>query len=127
MRCIKRNIGHLCHDEPRDSDSKKTKSVIGASTADESESQSDMVRSSIDQTANSMAPPSFNGSLGAGAGQAAKSSFDASAALGRGNPLQLVQPTALSSLQRTMNTGNMNQCRPFAAVLPSGMPFARVH
>ena len=37
-RCIKRNIGHLCHDEPRDSESRKSKSVVGdTSVADDSE------------------------------------------------------------------------------------------
>ncbi|CVK94516.1 uncharacterized protein FMAN_03587 [Fusarium mangiferae] len=32
-RCIKRNIGHLCHDEPLDDDSKKSKSVHTTQTA----------------------------------------------------------------------------------------------
>ncbi|KAM5359735.1 hypothetical protein ACJA88_015052 [Fusarium oxysporum] len=32
-RCIKRNIAHLCHDEPRDDDSKKSQSVQTAQTA----------------------------------------------------------------------------------------------
>lgn len=106
-RCIKRNIGHLCHDEPRDSESKKTKSVLEGSTVDESASQSD-IRSSIDQSANAMGPPSFD----AGAGQASKSAFNAGA-LGRSNPLQLVQPTPVTGIQpNAINTGNANQCRP---------------
>lgn len=118
MRCIKRNIGHLCHDEPRDPDSKKAKSVMGASTVDESESQSEMGRNSIDQTtAGSMGPPpsSFDGSsLSAGSGQATKPSFDASA-LGRGNPLQLVQPTPVSGIQaNALNSSSMNQFAGFS-------------
>ncbi|KAF5700482.1 regulator of drug sensitivity 2 [Fusarium mundagurra] len=31
-RCIKRNIGHLCHDEPRDDDSKNRKTIQTAQT-----------------------------------------------------------------------------------------------
>lgn len=49
-RCIKRNIGHLCHDEPRDADSKKARSTQGTSVIDESETRSEAARSSIDQT-----------------------------------------------------------------------------
>lgn len=119
QRCIKRNIGHLCHDEPRDSPSnlKKAKSVLETSTvADESESQSDLRQGSRELPAGSMGPPSSFDSSGLdaapGPGQAPKTSFDASA-LGRGNPLQLVQPTPVSGIQANANalTSNMNQCR----------------
>ena len=84
---------------------------MGASTVDESETQSEMARSSIDHTANSMRPPSFDAGMGAGTGQAVKSAFDTSS-LGRGNPLQLVQPTPVSGIPaNTLNSSNMNQCR----------------
>jgi hypothetical protein len=119
MRCIKRNIGHLCHDEPRDPDSKKsTKSVLGTSTIDESETRSELARSSIDHgAATSMGPPSsFDGSLTATAGQARKAVFDA-AALGQGDPLQLVQPTPVSGIQRPSLNSSMNQCRSSVALL----------
>ena len=109
MRCIKRNIGHLCHDEPREADSKKTKTGLGGSAADDAESQSDMGRTSIDQASTVLRASSFDGSLGAGPSQSAKSSFDA-AALGRNNPIQLVQPSPLSGIQGTAISGNMNQC-----------------
>ena len=124
MRCIKRNIGHLCHDEPREGDShKKTKSttsssVPGPSTIDESEPQSEPQsemghNNSIDQTANTMRPPSFDGSgLSAGPSQqAAESAFNARA-LGRAaNPLQLVQPTPGPDIQGNALSGDMNECR----------------
>lgn len=87
---------------------------MGASTVDESETQSEMARSSIDHTATSMRPPSFDAGMGAGTGQAAKSAFDASS-LGRGNPLQLVQPTPVSGIQaNTLNSSNMNQFAGFS-------------
>lgn len=122
QRCIKRNIGHLCHDEPRDfpSNSKKAKSVLAPSVADESDARSDMRRTSREQQAASMrCPSSFDNSgldaAASGPGQAGKTSFDASA-LGRGNPLQLVQPSPVSGIQAdasaSANTiaSSMNQC-----------------
>ena len=92
---------------------------MSASVADESDALSDMRQTSREQQAGSMGPPSSfdNSGLDAtpGSGQAPKTSFDASA-LGRGNPLQLVQPTPVSGLQANANpnantmTGNMDQC-----------------
>lgn len=116
MRCIKRNIGHLCHDEPREADSSKksqSSSVPGQTTVDESEGQSsELGRNSIDHTANAMRPPSFDGgaSLGAGPNQATDSPYNARA-LGRTNPLQLVQPTAGSDVQGNALTGDMSERR----------------
>ncbi|KAM7220206.1 Meiosis protein SPO22/ZIP4 like domain containing protein [Rhypophila decipiens] len=104
-RCIKRNIGHLCHDEPRDQDSRKSKSVLAASSVRESDTQSDIGRSTMDQTAGSMGPPPFD-TTGISTGHA--QAVDA-AALGRSNPLQLVQPTAVSGIQPSALSSNMNQ------------------
>ncbi|KAH9898758.1 meiosis protein SPO22/ZIP4 like-domain-containing protein [Xylariomycetidae sp. FL2044] len=87
-RCIKRNIGHLCHDEPRDPDAKKPKGSHETPGHDESDLQPDISRSSIDQNINSMAPPGFDGTRAA---QSTKPGFG-TAALGQGNPLQLVTP-----------------------------------
>lgn len=91
--------------------------MLGASTVDESESQSEIGRNSRDQVAGSMGPPSsFDGSglsAATGSGQPTKTSFDASA-LGRGNPLQLVQPTPVSGIQAQANpltNSSLNQCR----------------
>ncbi|KAL8336003.1 hypothetical protein RB601_000036 [Gaeumannomyces tritici] len=97
-RCIKRNIGHLCHDEPREHETKKAKSsTMGASTVDETETQSDMAQSSVaDQGIGSMGPPPpFDHGMDSGGGtQAGKpTGFGAMAPLGQGNPL-LVQQQA---------------------------------
>lgn len=107
-RCIKRNIGHLCHDEPRDNESRKSKSVIAPSTVGESDVQSDLGRSAMDQTAGSMGPPAFDASISSRPAHAAKSAFEA-ATLGTGNPLQLVQPTAVSSIQANALSSTLGQ------------------
>ncbi|KAJ9138628.1 Transcription factor [Pleurostoma richardsiae] len=114
-RCIKRNIGHLCHDEPRDHESKKSRSVMGgASTIDESETRSEMTRSSIDQTANALRAASLDASVSTGAGQPAKSGFDAGS-LGRGNHIQLVQQNPATGIQaNALSSSNMNQFAGFS-------------
>ncbi|GKT56459.1 transcriptional regulator [Colletotrichum tofieldiae] len=104
-RCIKRNIGHLCHDEPRDPDSKKAKSSHAPSAVDESETtQSELARSSIDQSAaGSMGPPPpFD----------RKASAFGAAVLGQGNPLHLVSPGSVSGMPG--NGSNMNQFAGFS-------------
>ncbi|TDZ15113.1 Zinc cluster transcription factor acuM [Colletotrichum orbiculare MAFF 240422] len=104
-RCIKRNIGHLCHDEPRDADSKKAKSSHATSVVDDSETtQFDMARGSIDQSAaGSMGPPPpferKHSGFGAGV-------------LGQGNPLHLVSPGSVSGMPG--NGSNMNQFAGFS-------------
>ncbi|KAJ3472551.1 hypothetical protein NLG97_g10899 [Lecanicillium saksenae] len=92
-RCIKRNIGHLCHDQPRESDTKKPKTGSKPGSVDESEAGS--------STSTAMGPPPFNGR------QRSDSGFGN--VLGQGNGLGMVpnldmQPGALNA------TGNMNQC-----------------
>ncbi|CRK22638.1 hypothetical protein BN1708_003577 [Verticillium longisporum] len=106
-----RNIGHLCHDEPRDPDTKKpNKALHGASTVEDSETQSqcqsqpDLARSSIDQSPGAMGPPpSVETRLDAnsrqGSGSGARPGAFGSAVLGQGNPLQLVSPSPVSGLQ----------------------------
>ncbi|KAK3490394.1 uncharacterized protein B0T23DRAFT_381679 [Neurospora hispaniola] len=100
-RCIKRNIGHLCHDEPRDTESRKAKSVLGTSTLHDSESQPDIGRNATDKT---MRPPGFDGGMGNGSVQVA-----GAAAVGRGAPLQLVQPGSVAGIQASALGGSMNQ------------------
>ncbi|RFU77093.1 hypothetical protein TARUN_5138 [Trichoderma arundinaceum] len=109
-RCIKRNIGHLCHDEPRESDPKK-KTVVSknASTAsvDDSDnmSQSDLGHSSISSAMGP--PPTFDG---------ARQRANSGLGLGQGNPLSLVQPDSSSGLQANAlnNNGNANQFAGFS-------------
>ncbi|KAF5612675.1 transcription factor [Fusarium subglutinans] len=105
--CIKRNIGHLCHDEPRDADSKKAKSVQSTqsiqapSVVDESDAQSDMARSSISSTMGPP-PPAFDTTR-----QRGSKSFGG--VLGQGSPLSIVQPSQVSGLQgNALNNGNSN-------------------
>ncbi|KAK3392503.1 hypothetical protein B0T20DRAFT_361119 [Sordaria brevicollis] len=104
-RCIKRNIGHLCHDEPRDTESRKAKSAMATSTVHDSESQSDIGRNPMDKT---MRPPGFDGGMGNGPVQVANA-----AAVARGGPLQLVQPGSVAGIQGNALGGSMNQ---FAAL-----------
>ncbi|OAA41312.1 hypothetical protein NOR_05390 [Metarhizium rileyi] len=108
-RCIKRNIGHLCHDEPRDADAKKPKNgKTSSAPVDESDAQSqapaDVACSSI--TSN-MGPPSFDGMR-----QRSASGFGAGV-LGQSNSMPLVTPSAGSGLQgnglSSNGTGNANQ------------------
>ncbi|KAH8677914.1 hypothetical protein BX600DRAFT_140028 [Xylariales sp. PMI_506] len=109
-RCIKRNIAHLCHDEPRDPDSKKSKT---SHAHDETDSQPDVTRNSIDPNDSmtaGMGPPSFEGT---GSSQGAKQAFGSSA-LGQANPLQLVSPSPISPMQNTTSNTNINQFAGFS-------------
>lgn len=85
-RCIKRNIGHLCHDQPREADTQKGKNGKGT------EEQSDTGSVAMPAT---MGPPS---------------NFPAAnAIMASANNLNLVQP----SMQGTgvnNGSGNSNQC-----------------
>ncbi|MBE3042364.1 hypothetical protein IMZ48_07235 [Candidatus Bathyarchaeota archaeon] len=80
-RCVKRNISHLCRDEPRDGDSRKSKSAADSSVVEEPEQQGPEIESSAhqqqqqqqptvqqqqpqpqpQQAAGSMPPPPFEG------------------------------------------------------------------
>jgi len=109
-RCIKRNIGHLCHDEPRDQESRKSKSLAPSTTQD-SGPQLDLGQSSLNQNAGTMRPPSFDSAMSNGPAQATKAAFDAASLAGRSNnPLQLVQPTPVSGIAASA-LGGMSQCR----------------
>ncbi|KAK4221468.1 meiosis protein SPO22/ZIP4 like-domain-containing protein [Podospora fimiseda] len=113
-RCVKRNIGHLCHDEPRDQASVKSKSTVGPSAVhgSTSGSQSDLGHGKLNRSAESMRLPSFDSNLTAGTGQAANAAFDA--ALGQGSQLQLVQPTAVSGVQANALSSSMSQFAGFS-------------
>lgn len=120
---MKRNIGHLCHDEPRESEpKKKTATAKTASTAsvDDSDtmSPSDLGHSSISSAMGP--PPAFDG-----ARQRANSGIGAGGVLGQGNPLSLVQPDASSGLQSSAlsSNGNANQCKPCQKKIGTLPPF----
>lgn len=100
-RCIKRNIGHLCHDQPRESDTKKTKT-----TKSESVDESEGVASSTASTAMGP-PPAFNGRQRSGSGFGG--------VMGQGAGLGMVPNL---DMQPGLNpTGNMNQCT-FSCTFP---------
>ncbi|KAK4245326.1 meiosis protein SPO22/ZIP4 like-domain-containing protein [Corynascus novoguineensis] len=126
-RCIKRNIGHLCHDEPRDHESKRSKS-LASSTAPDSGPQPDIGQSPLNQNAGTMRPPSFDSAMSNGPGQAAKAGFDAATLASRSsNPLQLVQPTPVSGIAASA-LGGMSQFPGFSdAWLASQNPYHDMH
>ncbi|EHA50391.1 hypothetical protein MGG_12739 [Pyricularia oryzae 70-15] len=107
-RCIKRNIGHLCHDEPREHESKKAKSALGTS-ADDSEHQTDTTQTSRDTQAAASTMAAYDGridAVGTGLDNGA-----ATAVLGRGNPL-LVQQSPLTGVRpNAMGSENLNSCK----------------
>ncbi|KAI0395928.1 meiosis protein SPO22/ZIP4 like-domain-containing protein [Xylariaceae sp. FL0594] len=107
-RCIKRNIGHLCHDEPRDPDAKKTKELDHAPARDQSDNQVHLSRTSIDRGASTMEPASFKP---AGPSQGRKPGFGP---LGQRNHLQLVPPNTVSDLQTGTLGSNPNQLAGFS-------------
>ncbi|EQK98809.1 Zn(2)-C6 fungal-type DNA-binding domain protein [Ophiocordyceps sinensis CO18] len=99
-RCIKRNIGHLCHDEPRDADAKKLKNGKGVAMAAVEEADehpppqapTDAGRNSV-ATAMGPPPPTLDGSR-----RHSSRGFGAASVLGQGAPLPLVQPAAATGL-----------------------------
>ncbi|KAL5345160.1 Transcription factor [Pseudogymnoascus australis] len=86
-RCIKRNIGHLCHDERRESDSSTKKVKARHSTAGEDEEGG---TAEPTQPAESARRPGTRGHLG-GVGTAPMPPQQA--------PLQIVQPSPVSGAQ----------------------------
>ncbi|KAL1836751.1 hypothetical protein VTJ49DRAFT_4710 [Mycothermus thermophilus] len=130
MTCDLRNIGHLCHDEPRDNESKKSKS-LAPSTVQETASQPDK-----NSGGNAMRPPSFDAATAAvgnssGQAAAARSAFEAAALAARSstNPLQLMQPTAVSGMAAAANAlGGLSQFPGFSdAWMAAQNPFHEMH
>ncbi|KAI0484299.1 meiosis protein SPO22/ZIP4 like-domain-containing protein [Xylariaceae sp. FL0804] len=105
-RCVKRNIGHLCHDEPRDPDAKKPKGSHNAAARDSPDAQGP-----IEPNAPDMAPPTFNGNGAAAHGS--KPGFG-TAALSQATPLQLVSPNAVSGMQAGASGSNVSQYSGFS-------------
>ncbi|PSS06777.1 hypothetical protein M430DRAFT_46115 [Amorphotheca resinae ATCC 22711] len=103
-RCIKRNIGHLCHDEPREPDSatKKSKSQHSNSAAEDGGSPPDQLQGGIDSGMNSALDKSQERSQGKGLALGATT-------LSQGDPSQLVQPSPVSGIQPNALSSNGNQ------------------
>lgn len=128
-RCIKRNIGHLCHDEPREADNKKhkpnnppTHPLQHHETPDDGhESQSEVGRSSL----ASMGPPTtaFDS-----AKRRTSSGFGAGMLAQRGPlPTAIVQPGASTGLQGTMLAGPNNNSNQFAGFSDAWMTAQNFH
>lgn len=102
-RCIKRNIGHLCHDERRETDSatKKAKSQHSNSVEDEATPPEQTQTS----TESGMTNP-FD--------QRPDQVLDASLGLGGAaihtTPLQIVQPSPVSGIQQNALNSNNSHC-----------------
>ncbi|KAG4436690.1 hypothetical protein IFR05_007838 [Cadophora sp. M221] len=110
-RCIKRNIGHLCHDEPREPESatKKVKSQHSNSAPEEDGSPPEPVQqgnvdngmsNSFEQAAQTQVQSQDNNSLTLGTAALSQS---------QGGPLQLVQPSPVSGIQANALNSNSNQ------------------
>ena len=105
-RCIKRNIGHLCHDEPREPESatKKSKSQHSNSAAEEDGSPPHQVQANRDNGMNNSFEPSLEQS------QENDSGLGVSV-LSQGGSLRLVQPTPVSGIQANALNSASNKCK----------------
>lgn len=103
-RCIKRNIGHLCHDEPREPESAAKRSKSHRSNSAEEE------ETHVDRAAENGIPNTFD--------QRPDQLSDTSLGLGGsslnqvspGDSLQLVQPAPVSGIQTGALNSNVNEC-----------------
>ena len=104
-RCIKRNIGHLCHDEPREpeSDTKKSKKQHSNSAAEEDDAAAEHLQSNVEGGMSSAVEPSQS--------QSQDSLTIGTAALPQSGSLQLVQPSPVSGLQANALNTSGNQCK----------------
>ncbi|KAG0128929.1 hypothetical protein HOY82DRAFT_580039 [Tuber indicum] len=57
MRCVKRNIGHLCHDEPREPKKSKTESSTTTQENDQEDSNTSPSKASVSPPVNGMSKP----------------------------------------------------------------------
>jgi hypothetical protein len=106
-RCIKRNIGHLCHDEPREAEasSKRSKSHHSNSAEDEetsTDNQQRPIENGMSNTFDQRQDRIQDQNLGLSANP-----------MNANEALQLVQPTPVSGLQAgALNNNNNSTCKP---------------
>ncbi|KAI6714156.1 transcriptional regulator [Diplocarpon mali] len=106
-RCIKRNIGHLCHDEPREPETatKKLKSKYSTSVLGQD--------GSLPDPAQGLAESGLNNSFERAQSQSQDNSLASltlsTAALSQGGSLQLVQPSPVLGIQANALNSNSNQ------------------
>ncbi|KAI1751205.1 meiosis protein SPO22/ZIP4 like-domain-containing protein [Xylaria castorea] len=97
--CVYCRRSHMTCDLPKSSNH--------AAARDESDSQTELSRNSMDRSTNAMVPSSFESS----SSQGTKPGFGP---LGQGNHLQLVSPSPVSGLQASTPSSNMNQLAGFS-------------
>lgn len=117
-RCIKRNIGHLCHDEPRNQFEYNAAAKTAAQVSQGSDVPMDAPGQQQPAPASQNLSDGGTGRMGSGfenSSHGAASSFDAGDVMGQGNTLPLVTPGPASGLQgNAFDAGvsdNANQCR----------------
>jgi hypothetical protein len=100
-RCIKRNIGHLCHDERRETDSatKKAKGQHSNSVEDEETAQEQLRSSTENGMNNPFDQRHDQAQVGLGA-----------PAIPQTGPLQIVQPSPVSGIQANALNSSINHC-----------------
>lgn len=103
-RCLKRNIGHLCHDERREADSATKKSKSHNSN-------------SVDDEETSLEPPQSQPSVENGmnnpfdqSADSAQENIGLGSSITQSAPLQIVQPSPVSSIQANALNSNSSHC-----------------
>lgn len=113
-RCIKRNIGHLCHDEPREPEAatKKSKTQHSNTAAEQDASPPTQaqapadgdINTSFDQSQEALTQENNRLTLGP-------------ITLSQGGPLQIVQPSPVSGIQANALNSGSNQCMEILGLL----------
>jgi hypothetical protein len=103
-RCIKRNIGHLCHDEPREPEpaTKKSKSQHTKSEAEDDGTPPDQAHTDVDGGMNNSFEQERSQETSLTLG---------TTSLSQAGPLQIVQPSPVSGIQSNALNSNSNQCK----------------
>lgn len=100
-RCIKRNIGHLCHDERRESDSatKKSKTQHRSPVEDDETSPEQPTENGMNSPYEQRIDQSRDNTLGIG-----------QTSMPQNTALQIVQPSPVSGIQASALNSNSNHC-----------------
>jgi DNA mismatch repair ATPase MutL len=103
-RCIKRNIGHLCHDERREADSATKKSKSNNSNSVDDEETSPEQPQSQPSVENGMNNP-FDQTA-----DSATENIGLGSSMTQSTPLQIVQPSPVSGIQANALNSNSSHC-----------------
>jgi hypothetical protein len=105
-RCIKRNIGHLCHDERRETDSAAKKSKSHNSNSVEDEEASPDQPQSQPSVENGL-----NNPFDQPTDQAQENIGLGAPSIPQSTPLQIVQPSPVSGIQVNALNSNSSHCK----------------